>query len=169
MNALKQEDGRLREVVGRQVSIWRPELLGLARRAYLLSGGREPCDAEDIVQEAVLRLLRSDSEIDFELPLLPLLRNGVRWESSNRARISRRQAFDSETDEAAGPVTETTLLKVIVEDFFFRLNELDQAILRLYSGGWKVAEIARHLRRPPRSISDRLYSMRKEFNVHFDP
>lgn len=131
---------RLAEEAARE---W-PRLFGFALQ---LSHDRQ--EAEDLCQEACLRVLRSDRRIDPDRPLLPLLMTVVRNLHRSRLRSPDppESGWDLDVEDAASPpphrAAEMGERFALVEQALRRMNPTWRAALYLADGlSLSYAEIA---------------------------
>ena len=142
--------------------------------AFALALCRDRDEAEDLCQEAFLRLWAMDRPVDDERPLRPLLFTIVKNQFRTRARRQRPDVFsdveevDGVTEETDGPLAraERSERHALVEEALGKMNPLWRAALYLADGlGLSYAEIAEILDRTEDVIRVTLHRARLRVRV----
>ena len=133
---------------------------------------RSPAEAEDIVQEALLRAWRTRTSLRntaYPLPwLLQITRNEALRSISRTGRDRERSVLVPEPEEDARVEewTETAAMRVDVEAALRQLGEDDRAIVNLrYHDGLTHSKIADLMNIPVGTCKVRLHRLRKRLRV----
>ena len=143
-------------------SIYQRHVDTIYRVAY--SFMKNGADAEDMVQEAFLRLLRSGTEFDTEQHekawLIVTVSNLCK--SALRSPWRRRESFDSLTEPPTveDPAPDETLQAVLALPEDYKLP-----VYLYYYEGYPTADIARMLNVAPATIRSRLNRARKKLKL----
>ncbi len=152
-----------REALG---TLFERHAAGAYRAAFLVL--REPSAAEDVVQEAFVRLIAKAGAYDPGRPFLPWLRTLVTRAAIDRARAEGRRA--AREAQAAHPhAPEDPAMQVIDAETKSRLrteldrlpDELRLPVVLHYQAGCSYAEVAEALGCPEGTVATRLHSARE--------
>lgn len=144
-----------------------------ALHAFVLRYVDDPAQADDVVQETLLRAWRRVDRIDAEhgsprAYLMTVARNVLtdQW----RARRSRPQALVAEVPELPTPAdVDTALERWLVEDALSRLTEEHRGVIRaLFYEGRTVEETAELLEIPAGTVKSRSYYAVRALRAAFD-
>ena len=137
----------------------RKHSLMVFRLAYAKTGNAS--DAEDIVQEVFLTLIRKNPVFDSEedrkawLIRVTINRSNSLWRTAWRKRVHLwgiREAYHEEPEHDTG-----------LRDAISRLSSDDRVLIHLhYFEGFKIEEIAEMIRCPSSTIRSRLYRARNK-------
>lgn len=152
------------------MELW-PQTFGFARSLC-----RDRAEAEDLCQEAFLRLWAMDRPLDDSRPLRPLLFTVVKNLFRNRAARLRPEALDDlegAADELVDPLgidpgerAERREQSELIEAALERMNPIWRAALYLADGlGWSHAEIGEVLDRTEEVIKVTLHRARLRVRV----
>lgn len=146
-------DVALRELHDRHAgAIWR----------YVVALTGRPADADDVVQETLLRAWRTPGILDEDPDQLSgWLFTVARHLVIDQARSARRrheQTQDEPADEAVEDRTEELLDAILLQDALASLHEHHrEVIVRAYFGGRSTAELARELQIAEGTVKSRLH------------
>lgn len=133
---------------------------------------RSPAEAEDIVQEALLRAWKTRTKLRntaYPMPwLLQITRNEALRSLSRSGRDKERSVLVAEPEDDAGPDewTDTAAIRLDVEAALRQLGEDDRQIVNLrYTDGLTHSTIADLMNIPVGTCKVRLHRLRKRLRV----
>ncbi|WP_345751458.1 sigma-70 family RNA polymerase sigma factor [Microbacterium rhizophilus] len=152
-SARDRRDAALRELHDRYAgSLWR----------YVVSLTGRPADADDIVQETLLRAWRTEGILDEDPEqlrgwLFTVARNLV-IDQARSARRRHEETRDEQPDQPAADRTEQLLDTMLLQDALASLGPHHrEVIVRAYFGGRSTAELARELDVAEGTVKSRLH------------
>lgn len=147
--------------------------------AFILRMSQRPDVAEDIVQEAFVRVLKNIDRFDERFRFSTWLFTIARRLYVNAAQ-KRRPAYDSDTVAAqqgnlgspSGVNSRTESLenaRGIIDDALGGLNDQQREIILLFhQQNWSIVEIAKHLSMPEGTVKSHLHRARKRMRRHIE-
>lgn len=155
----------------------RPHLAALYRFAYRLTGRRD--DAEDLVQDLMVRLYRSDQDLDQVDALRPWLLRSLHnlyideWRRKRRSPFGHldAQPWEELLENTPGTVSpeqaaQSDALRRQVLDALYRLGREHRALLVLHDmEGRSLPELAELLKLPIGTLKSRLFRARRKLRI----
>lgn len=162
------------ERAGKFDMLVRPHLAALYRFAYRLTGRSE--DAEDLVQDLMVRLYRSDQDLDQVDALRPWLLRSLHnlyideWRRKRRSPFGHldAQPWEELLENTPGTVNpeqaaQSEALRRQVLDALYRLGREHRALLVLHDmEGRSLPELAELLKLPIGTLKSRLFRARRK-------